>query len=104
MSAETEFLTPKQEKKAIWRLGWFRCFLYASVVFFSTFVALTESWSDVYLDRLGIPAVLFALVVLFMKCYVPTSTAVIAYMDQTIQSLREEIKQLKAQRESNHPV
>lgn len=97
MSADTELFTRKEEKRHIWRLGWFRCFLYGSVVFLSTFVALTENWSDVYLNALGIPLALFALSIVFMKCYVPTSTAVIAYMDQTIQQLREEIKQLKAQ-------
>lgn len=96
MNGDTSMWTRKEEKKAIWRLGWFRCFLYGSVVWISTFVALTENWSDIYLNQLGIPMAVFALVTVFFKCYVPTSTAVIAYMDQTIQALREEVKQLKS--------
>lgn len=95
----TEFFTKAKDKLLLWKIGWFRVFLYSSMTGLATFVALTENWSDIYLQQLHIPTAFFALVIVAFKCWNVIAVSIIAYLDQTIQGLKEELKN-KHQNES----
>lgn len=92
-----------QEMKAIadtiiaFKLVWFRVACYFLIPFFTTFLALTETWSQqTWLDTGN-----FLKARLFVSCFVSGVTSLVAFIDSSFQKSKQVAQDLRAKRESD---
>ncbi len=81
---------------AVYKLIWLRVACYFIIPFFTTFLALTETWSETTWE--GTAPFLKAR--LFVSCFVSGITSLVAFIDSSFQKARSESDNLKQKREA----
>lgn len=81
---------------AAFKLVWLRVACYFVIPFFTTFLALTETWSDKTWHETG----WFLIFRMAVSCFVAGITSLVAFIDSSFQRAKQEGDYLKQKREA----
>lgn len=84
------------ETMAAFKLVWLRVACYFLIPFATTFLALTETWSD----KTWIDTGSFLKARMFTSCAVAGLTSLVAFIDSSFQKARQTAQDMKAKREA----
>lgn len=81
---------------AAFKLVWIRVACYFIIPFSTTFLALTETWSQETWHNTG----WFLIVRLFVSCFVAGITSFVSFIDNSFQRAKQDAQELRVKRES----